>query len=290
MQVSFMIGTYNNAEGLYLSLFSALSQLEPSDLEWEIVICADGGTEIKYENAHPNIKVLRYGGGNRLGSPQATRSAGIQGCSYGNVLCIDSHVIVSDVRKWVAEHQRLGAAISFPAMVGGSHEMWKLYGSVFDWDTSFWYKHVLYKPRKNESYRTLQTSHSGFMVDRDWFIKSGGYTNLQVGYGGEETFLGLKAWMTGRENWMIPFVWHAHYQPAGRNPNADLTDNYKRNFMVAAYVMGGVTYLRKVEAHYHAALKMTPDIETERARICRGPFQGDLDLLRNYLKIQDIED
>lgn len=290
MQVSLMIGTYNNPEGLYLSLFSALSQFENSDLDWEIVICADGGTEVKYEKAHPNIKVLRFGGGNRLGSPQATRNAGIRGCSYRNVLCIDSHVVISDIRKWVSEHERLGAAISFPAMVGGSHEMWKLYGSVFDWDASFWYKHVLYSPLKSEPYRILQTSHSGFMVDRDWYIKSGGYTDLQVGYGGEETFLGLKAWMLGRENWMIPSVWHAHYQPAGRNPNADLTENYKRNFMIAAYVMGGIEYLRKTEAHYRGSLKITPEIEFERVRMCAGPYHGDLDLLRTYLKHQGIVD
>src|SRR5579872_3026161 len=125
MQVSLMIGSYNNPEGLYLSLFSALAQLEKSDLDWEIVICADGGTEVKYEKADSRVKVLRYGGGNRLGSPQATRTAGILGCSHRNVLCLDSHVIVSDVSKWVSEHERVNAALSFPAMVGGSHEMWK---------------------------------------------------------------------------------------------------------------------------------------------------------------------
>lgn len=289
MQVSFCIATFNNPEGLYLTLFAALEQLEKSDLEWEIVVCADAGTEVKFEKAHPNVSVYRYGGGNRLGSPQACRDKGIRHSRYRNVLCVDSHVVVSDIGKWVAEHERLNAAISFPAMVGGSHEMWKLYGSVFDWDASFWYKHVLYEPKKTEPYMILQTSHSGFMVDRNWYVSEGGYTDLQVGYGGEETFLGLKAWMTGRENWMIPFVWHAHYQPAGRNDGADLTENYKRNFMIAAYVFGGVEYLKKAESHYRGSLKMTPEIERERERICKGPFRGDLNLLRTYLQREGID-
>jgi glycosyltransferase involved in cell wall biosynthesis len=287
-EVSLCIATYNNPEGCYLTLFAALEQLQKSQLDWEIVIVADGGTEYKYEQAHSNIRVFRYGGGNRLGSPQRTRDIGIKNCRYSNVLCVDSHVIISDIQSWVHEHKRLNAALSFPAMVGGSLEMWKLYGSVFDWD-SFWYKHVLYKPKQEEPYRILETSHSGFMVDRDWYLESGGYTDLQVGYGGEETFLGMKAWMTGRQNWLIPSVNHAHYQPQGRNQDAELTDNYKRNFLVAAYVFGGHEYLTKVQAHYKCPLKITMEIEKERQKICAGPFQGDLNLLRDYLTREGIE-
>ena len=288
-QVSVMIATHNNPEGLYLSVFAALEQLEKSNLEWEIVICADGGSDVKWEQAHSSIRCLRYGGGNRLGSPQATRDAGIRGCNYKNVLCIDSHVIVSDIATWVDEHERLKAAISFPAMAGGGLEMWKLYGSIFDWDASFWYKHVLYDPKFFKPYRILQTSHSGFMVDRNWYLESGGYTSLQIGYGGEETLLGVKAWMLGRQNWMIPSVWHAHYQPPSRNEGAEYTDNYKRNFCLAAYIFGGSDYLQKAESHYRYKLKITSDIEAERARICAGPFKGNLDMLRAYLQKEGIE-
>lgn len=289
MSVSLMIATFNNPEGLYLSVFAALEQLEKSNIEWEIVICADGGTEIKYENAHPSIRVYRYGGGNRLGSPQATRDAGIRHCHYPNVLCIDSHVIVSDIGKWVSEHERLRAALSFPAMVGGSHEMWKLYGSVFDWEGSFWYKKVLYAPKSVDPYPVLETSHSGFMVDRNWYFESNGYTDLQKGYGGEETLLGVKAWMLGRKNYMIPSVWHAHYQPISRNEGAELTENYKRNFCVAAYVLGGKDHLAKAQEHYKYTLKITPEITKERERICAGPFEGNLDLLRKHLQDEGIE-
>lgn len=287
-EVSYLIATYQNPEGCYLSLFSALEQLEKSDLEWEIIIVADGGTESKYEQAHPNIRVLRYGGGNRLGSPQRTRDTGIKNCRYSNVLCIDSHVIVSDIESWAHEHDRLNATLSFPAMVGGSLEMWKLYGSIFDWD-SFWYKRVLYQPKSEEPYRILETSHSGFMVDRKWYLQSGGYTDLLVGYGGEETFLGLKSWMTGGQNWLIPAVNHAHYQPQGRNQDAELSDNYKRNFCICAYVFGGKEYLIKAESHYKYKIKMTMEIEQERQKICAGPFEGDLDKLRDYLGREGIE-
>lgn len=287
--ISIVIATHLDSEGLYLSVFAALEQLEKTDLEWEIVICADGGDPNKWEQAHDNIRCIRLTGGNRTGSPQGTRDIGIREAKYKNVMCIDSHVIVSDIKKWVLEHERLNAALSFPAMVGGSSEMWKMYGSIFDWDGSFWYKHVLYKPESREPYRILETSHSGFMVDRDFYISNGGYTNLQVGYGGEETFLGLKAWMLGRENWLIPQIWHAHYQPAGRNEGAESQPNYRKNFMLAAYVFGGQKYLEKAESYYRDKLQITPEIQKERLRICAGPFNGNLDKLRNYCEQEKIQ-
>jgi len=289
MEVTVCIATHHDPAGLYLSVFAALQQLEKSNLDWEIVISADGGDPCKWEQAHPNIRCIRLTGSNSTGSPQGTRDVGIRAAKYRNVLCIDSHVIVSDIEKLVREHIRLGGATSFPATAGCSSEFWKLYGWTFDWDGSFWYKRVVSQPKSQEPYRIIGSSHSGFIVDRDFYVSSGGYTNLQIGYGGEETFWALKCWMLGRENFLIPSVTHAHYQPAGRNEGASSTDNYKRNFLVAAYVMGGTEYLKKAEAHYTHKLYVIPDIQNERLRIRAGPYNGNLDLLREYCRKEGIE-
>lgn len=288
-EVSVLIASHNDPEGTYLTVFGALQQLEKLDFPWEIILVSDGGEPWKYEQAHENIRCLRLTGQNRTGSPQGTRDVGVRNAKYKNVLCLDSHVIVSDIKKWVMEHERLHAALSFPSMAGSSSEMWRLYGSIFDWEKSFWNTHVIYTPKSTEPYRVVQASHSGFMVDRDFYLSSGGYTNLQVGYGGEETFCALKFLMFGRENWMIPQIWHAHYQPAGRNEGAEHSDNYKRNFMLAAYVFGGQKYLEKVESFYKGKLIITPDIQRERLRICAGPFNGNLDALREYCEKEGIE-
>ena len=74
-----------------------------------------------------------------------------------------------------------------------------------------------------------------------------------------------------------------------RNEGAEYTPNYKRNFMVAAYVLGGQEYLQKTESFYKDKLKITSDIEQERQRICDGPFNGNLDALRIYLNREGIE-
>lgn len=287
--VSLAIATHADPCGLYLSVFSALSQLEKSDLNFEILIVADGGEATKYEQAHPNIRCIRLSGQNRTGSPQGTRDIGIRNAKYKNVLCIDSHVVVSDIQKWVEEHEGLSAGLSFPAMRGASSEHWTLYGSIFDWDKSFWNTRVLYEPKSQFPYRIVQASHSGFLCDREFYISSGGYTNLQVGYGGEETQLALKFWMLGKQNWMMPQIWHAHYQPIGRNEGAEHSENYKRNFLVAAYVFGGQEYLNKIENFYKTKLQITPDIQKERLKICDGPYKGNLDLFRNYCQREGIE-
>ena len=289
-QVSVMIATHNNPEGLYLSVFAALEQLEKSNLEWEIVICADGGAAEKWEQAHSNIRCLRYGGGNRLGSPQATRDAGIRGCNYKNVLCIDSHVVVSEIQKWVLEHERLKAAISFPAMVGTSLEMFKIYGNKMDWEGSFWNVLTYPTPKNGQfaPFRVCQCAHSGFMVDRDWYLKDGGYTLEQKGYGGEEPYLALLAWMMGREVWFIPSVWHAHYMPTSRNEGAGQTPDFVRNFLLCAYVFGGQKYLDLVSQTLRGRLVINNEISRLRDKVCKGPFGGDLDLLRTYFQREGI--
>jgi hypothetical protein len=290
MQVSFMIPTFQNPEGLYLTLFAALEQLEKSDLEWEIVVCADGGTPSKFERAHPNIKCLRYGGGNRLGSPQATRDAGIRGCQYRNVLCVDSHVIVSDIQKWVSEHERLNAAISFPAMVGVSSEMFKIYGNQMAFDTCFWNVMTYSQPKSWEPFQVCQCAHSGFMISRDWYMAGNGYTLEQRGYGAEEPWLSLWAWMMGGAVWMIPSVFHAHYMPTGRNDGAGQTEDFARNFMLCSYVMGGQEYLNKTQSYFSWAksLVINPEIQRLRDKICSGPFRGDLNALRAYFKREGV--
>jgi len=287
MEVSLMIGAHADEEGAYLSLFAAIQQLEKSNLTWEIVMVFDGGTPAKYEKAHPNIRVLRYGGGNRLGSPQATRDAGIRACQYRNVLCIDSHVIISDIEKWVLEHERLNAAISFPGMVGTSLEMFRIFGgNKMDWEGSFW--NVLTYPeppnQKYESFMVCQCAHSAFIVDRNWYLQDGGYTMEQKGYGGEEVWLALLAWMMGREVWFIPQVNHAHFMPASRNEGAGQKDDFARNFLLCAYVFGGQKYLDIVKNSFAWAkpLVINPEIARLREKICKGPFRGDLDLLRAY--------
>jgi Glycosyl transferase family 2 len=289
-QVSYVIGTYNNPEGLYLTFYAALEQLQKSNLEWEIIIVADGGSPVKWENEDSRVRCMRLTGNNRTGSPQGTRDVGIRMAQYPNVLCVDSHVIVSDIEKWVTEHERLGAAISFPAMIGTSLELFKIYGNRMDFDSCFWNVMTYSQPKSREPFRVCQCAHSGLMIDRQWYVESDGYTMEQRGYGGEEPLLALAAWMLGRECWMIPSVFHAHYQPIGRNDGAGQSDNFARNFMIAAYIIGGQEPLKTVQNYFSWAkpLVINAEIQKRRDQICAGPFHGDLKLLRQYFRREGV--
>lgn len=295
LKLSVVIASYNDPEGLYLSFWSVYTQLRDLlvggiNVDFEIIVAADGGTPVKWENVdRARVRVLRLAGSNRTGSPQGTRDAGIRAATYPVVLCIESHVIVGDLAAWYRQHLKTGAAISFPRRVGESLEQRTAYGASFDWNVSFWNKTLQSEPKSLEPYKICQCGHSAFMLDRDWYLQSGGYTLLQQGYGGEEPWLNLKVWMLGRESWMIPLAWHAHYMDDRGNGAAISTVNFAFNFKLAAYVMGGKKYLDLVGRSFaDPSLRITPDISIERARICAGPFGGDLDKLRELFLTDEV--
>lgn len=275
MDLSVVVATHADPLGLYMTVFSVLQQLQKSSIKWEIVIAADGGTDYKWEKL-PNTRCLRI----RTGSPQGTRDAGIRAAQAASVLCIESHIIVSDIESLYEAHKALNGAMTFPARIGEGPEMFSVYGSTTNWDSNLWYGHHLYAPQNgNQPYRVAQFGHSCFVIDRNWYIQSGGYTNLQTGWGGEEQFLCLKAWMLGRECWMVPQIWHAHYLTPNAHGDSLGSERMERNFAIGKYVLTG-----KISP----GLAVTPEMIQERQRIMSGPFGGDLNKLRDYFKKEGI--
>ena len=274
MGLSVVIATYNEPQGLYLTFFAMWMQLMNSSIpEWEIVIAADNGSDYKWEK-YPNVRCLRLTGGNRTGSPQGTRDAGIRAAKYETVLCIESHVVVSSVYEWFSRHhQECGnPALSFCPRIGEGPEMYNVWGSSTSWTGNLWYEKHIYEPKPGE-HPIVQFGHSAFMVDRNFYLNSGGYTDLQRGWGGEEPFLCLKAWMLGNECWMVPQVAQAHFLTPGAHSGITESPQFKRNFDIVRYVMNG-----------DPISGLTPELQAERAKICAGPMEGSLDNLQNYLR------
>jgi glycosyltransferase involved in cell wall biosynthesis len=280
MQLSVVIATYNDPLGLYMTVFSVIQQLRAiPTLDWEVVIAADGGTEYKWEKI-PRVRCLRLAGGNRTGSPQGTRDAGIRAAKYPTVLCIESHVVVFNISEWLAAHwfECGNPALSFPRRVAEGPEMFDVYGSTTDWEGNLWYGHHVYTA-SDRPHRIVQFGHSAFMVNRNWYVDSGGYTNLQKGWGGEEPFLCLKAWMLGESCWMIPQAGHAHYLTPNAHGDSMMSVDFKRNFQIVRFVMNGEP----------GNLFLNPALLAERQKICAGPFHGHLSELRDYFKREGIE-
>ena len=283
MELSVVIASHRQPLGLYLTVFSVIEQLTKTRLSWEIVIAADGGDPSKWENL-PNVRCLRI----QTGSPQGTRDAGIRAAASDTVLVMEDHTVVSDIGSLLNLHKALGGAITVPYRVGETGEFFSSYGYTIDWDRSFWVKTTQYRPQGGQPYRIAGFGHAVFMVSKSWYLSSGGYCLEMKGWGGEEVPLTLKAWHLGREVWMVPSVWHAHFLTAGAHGGTDQSEDFKRNFCIGAYVCGGDGYLLNAQQHYNYALHKNPAIEAERQRICAGQFGGDLDKLREFFKREGI--
>ena len=273
MDLSVVIASYQDPLGLYLTTFAAIEQLSKTDLNWEIVIAADGGTEYKWEK-QPNVRCLRL----RTGSPQGTRDAGIRAAKYNDVLCIESHVVVSDIERLLLAHQALNAAMTFPARIGEGPEMFDVYGTETDWDGNLWFKNTIYQIPNDQPYRVPQFGHSCFMIDKKEYEAVGGYTDLLTGWGFEEPFLCLKFWMLGRTCWQVPSIWHAHFLDNRGAGTAMASEAFQKNAQIVKYVITGNP----------GTLRITPEMIAERKRIESGPFNGNLNALREYFKSEGI--
>jgi glycosyltransferase involved in cell wall biosynthesis len=277
MDLSIVVASFQNPQGLYLTVFAAIEQLSKTNLQWEIIIAADGGTTAKWEKLQ-NVRCLRI----QSGSPQGTRNCGIRMAKAATVLVLEDHVVVSDIAAFLEAYKTIPShwrpALFFPARIGESAEMFSAFGTETDWDGNLWFKRTLYSPQSRQPYMVPQFGHSCFIVDRDWYIESGGYTNLLIGYGGEETLLCFKAWMLGRECWQTPNIWHAHYLSDHGMGNAMASEQFKKNFKIVKYVLTG---------EYEGG-PMSWDATEERSRIMKGPYGGDFQKLREYFRQQGI--
>jgi len=262
--LSIVITTHRDDEGCYLTYWAVRQQDKSAD----IIIVADGGTEIKWERQR-NTRCLR----GTFGSPQASRDAGIRAALNNDVLVLESHVVVGNIEELHAWHRHnYHSAITFPYRIAEGSEQFNVYGQETDWDGNLWHKRLVYGAPTMKPYRVGQFGNSCFIVDKEWYERYGGYYLGMEGWGGEEPYICLKAWMTGRECWLVPTVWHAHYLTVGAHA---YVPGLNRNLAILKYLITGEVTNGFVP---------TVDDQNERKLICEGPLGGDVKRLREHLK------
>lgn len=132
----------------------------------------------------------------------------------------------------------------------GTHYHYKL-----SLEKDFWAKAVLHPTDAAKPYPIAVSGHGGFVVKRDVWDEIGGYWTGFQGYGGEETYFDLKAWMMGKQVWVDPRLVHYHY--AGRRTySRHYTDDYYRNMMMAANIIGGERWAYKVYGNFEKSVKL----------------------------------
>jgi hypothetical protein len=124
----------------------------------------------------------------------------------------------------------------------------KLYHYPLGLEKNFWADEMADAPAQSmEPYKVAMGGHGGFVVRRSAWEEVGGYGPIMmfIGWAGEEPYFDLKAWMFGKTVWLDPQLVHYHYADV-RPYSRHHSDDYYRNLMLAAHLIGGVEWLNKV--------------------------------------------
>jgi hypothetical protein len=121
---------------------------------------------------------------------------------------------------------------------------------------NFWGVESFGPHKTSAPYRIAVAGHGGFAVRRDVWFEVGGYWSGFKGYGGEEPYFDLKMALLGKSNWLDPKVVHRHF--AGRRGySRHYTDDYYRNMLSVANIIGGEKWMHKVyESFTQCAFKL----------------------------------
>jgi glycosyl transferase family 2 len=127
-------------------------------------------------------------------------------------------------------------------------------------DTNFWAESKMV-PRvlATEPYRIAAAGHGGFAVRRETWERLGGYGPLTMftGYSGEELYWDLKLAMHGGTNWLDPHMIHHHWS-GKRNYERHFSDDYFKNLMICAYVIGGQHWVDSAYRFFEHSAKTGP--------------------------------
>jgi GT2 family glycosyltransferase len=312
MILSVVVPSYDDPAGLWFTHAASMVDLEQDFArdEFEFIAVIDGpenDTVVGFAQ-QGTCRILR----GEFGGPQNSRRAGALAANGKYIVFLDSHVVPSRgmFRSLIDAAERTGGAI-----VHAPHCFWnsepKCYAYRMDFQQRFWSFQVEAEPRSPEPYRIAVMGHGALLVNREKYFKIGGYSDLQRGWGGEEPYLNLKAWMLGESCWIDPRCYHWHYMTKRRTDKVYKQLPYVRNFMVAAYIIGGQQRLDAVYAlhtfaangqktiedavaatqkePYREAYEAIPaECAEERARVEAGPFGGDLGALVEWFNREGI--
>ncbi len=121
--------------------------------------------------------------------------------------------------------------------------------------TNFWVSEPYFTAHnKREPYRVAMGGHGGFAVSRKLWEEVGGYWTGFSGYGGEEPYFDLKLWLLGKEVWLDPKMIHHHF-PGERGYARHYTDDFYRNMLMCANIIGGEEWVWKLYDSFNRSSK-----------------------------------
>lgn len=319
LKLAVVIPSYRDAMGLWFTVAASRVDLEADFApgEFEIIGIVDGP-----EDDPEILRYLREGGkcrlfSSNLRSPQMNRDTGLRATQAPYVFFLDSHVVPCRgfFKRVLATMEETGAAMVHTA---------DTYHGGFSTTTyerhpvrSHFFLHVEVQTRPrfpDQPYQIVLGNHGSMCVDRARYLHIGGYWNALKGFGQEERQLNFAAAFAGEKAYLEPRVYVWHLMRTKRHQERDeygfteafgQIETFARSTMLIAYAYGGQKHLdtayhflrnhhgailrEDVSERLKALYEATPvEAASERARVCSGPFGGDVDRLFDSLRSDGV--
>jgi Glycosyl transferase family 2 len=251
--------------GLWATIHSCEIELLGSGFDYEYVIVVNGETNGVRQRKGDILgldldRVMHYlHKSKKLGhlivkqgalSPPSARQLGSEKANGKLFFFLDNHCLVAKdyFRRSVHDFDRYGMDMLHSATRFHSDDI-TCYEYQLRLKKNFWADAAVTPKDEFRPYRIAAGGHGGFAVRADVWREVGGYWTGFNGYGGEEMYFDLKMAMLGKTNWIDPLVIHYHY--AGQRPYArHYTDDFYRNMMMSANIIGGEEWLYKVYSSF----------------------------------------
>lgn len=251
--LSVIIPARNELKNLLWTLQALFDRLPP---DGEVIVVLNQCDQADHDRLakipYGNLRVIRY---DERPSCWQARNAGAAAATGEYLVFLDSHSMFrgDSLAASLTYHRGWRGILSYANLYFLDDPRRALY--QYKWQPEkFWGAWTRVVPEPPD-YRVLMSGMQ-LMIDRDLFEQVGGFHPALGIYGGGEPYLWLKSQMYGGEARCFPeyMVWHI----AERRGYAWTNDDLWRNFMVAAWALGGAKYLDPVYTNYRGRCNGVP--------------------------------
>lgn len=258
---SIIIAHRGNPMGAWMTIQSCEVDFLNTDLTREYIVVSNGNEESADTHNHmASLKakglLKHYSHRDEPMSPPTARNFGATHADGTYLAFFDNHCIVLPTyfRRAKACFERYDMDSLHSAY---HYDIWGLpsFHYKLKLKGTFWGEESQIPEHTLLPYKIAMGGHGGFVVKNSTFKEVGGYWDGFVGYGGEEPYFDLKLAMLDKTNYTDPGMRHIHYV-GKRGYQRHFTQDFSRNMMMAAHIIGGEKWMYSTFSSLMKATKM----------------------------------
>ncbi len=250
--ITIIIAHRGDELGLWATLHACEAELLGTGLTWEYGIAVNGqpklgaGLDRMRRHFEGDGKICSFTHNVEPVAPPTARQLATEAANGKYLFFFDNHCIPSRgyFARGIESMEKYGIDIlhSTTRYYGGTD--YSYYEYVLSLQRDFWTRRPFETPVDPEKpYPVAMAGHGGFAARRAAWEAIGGYWQGFMGWGGEESYLDLKAWLLGHKVWIDPKLVHYHFSSDDRGDSRHIHDNFFRNMMLCANIIGGEAWM-----------------------------------------------